>query len=1158
MAKIIYYDSLDSGKAKRLETNSMSIGDCLKFFGIENLQLSVSINGETPDECDLNYVLSETDTLEIRRPLEGGNSRTKSDIGTIVQIAALVAASFATGGVALSIILAGQVVAGVFQKWSMDLAPKPTGADISDVDTSSNSYSLATASNEVRPLRAMPLLMGGHRMAPDIYGQAFKSVYNEQNTLAPSTPYLDTYIPGQTGSNGAMAVNNNWATMPAGYIIPGAFPIYPIKIAPYWWNLPPGPISPADNQMVIDDVKNRYLSGDYLMKPSQIGSATYMPLVIYHTAADAPPIQNRYNFFFMIARHYDVMGYAPTQYGLDIDAIFDNTGSNALYFFFSSTGPVVFPKDIIATSGGFYYPSTVVGGDNFAAVQAKYSTLLSSLNGGNLVNPKTDSYAVQVQYGKIGLTTVIKEGIPYSSQAFNFGIGDLAVSQRLIGAFDVDATGPFSNLAVYGQINKTPGFFQWKWWPSMQGPDGNNTIAFDEVLPIENKSLKNQAEPSVVIPLTDLNQYNFAYFEGKKGMDSFGCTVAGHLYSTNTSTGFSANSCDIEIQWRFKEEPMWRSLPITLTFPFLPGQILTISNNNTKKITYKIGFNTNQVSGETRPDSIIQVRIRKMTLDSVNNENANICNINLEDGKFYRSIDFADRIEHRKALNLESLVITANVTDVAQSNKYTAFAESKCWVYDFDTDTWSWDFNRNPAYWFLYFARGGFLNDTADGTLLPPYSPTTGWLNYPGHPDNRDLMFGVGLTNDRIDLDKVLEWAQFCEDNELYFDLVLKDETSSADVLERIANAGRGSVTYVSGNLSVIYEDPEQAPTCLFGMGNILAGSFAVDYLVSDAVTKVVGKYIDSTDWESKEVSAIVPFADDEYDKVIEINLEGIIDTDRAQREVNLLAARQFYQRRTYSWSADSEGMLAKRGDLVYLGHDATQYGFSGRIIKYNLVGGLIESIETTANLDSSSTYVTIRSPDGSLDVYPCSCSGKTITFLTSYPLSLAPFYVNDTVENLSSAFPNSIAEDFVFIAGSKATPGKLVRISESIPDENGNYAFKAIDEDPAMWAWEFENVVPPESFDDSEVVLSLKNIKTETFENGLVKVSWENVNGDFIQIINVDTGLPIEANGSYSFTGGEVTIELMPNEKYLLEIKPFSIGTPFKSVSKKVVVWSK
>ena len=61
---------------------------------------------------------------------------------------------------------------------------------------------------------------------------------------------------------------------------------------------------------------------------------------------------------------------------------------------------------------------------------------------------------------------------------------------------------------------------------------------------------------------------------------------------------------------------------------------------------------------------------------------------------------------------------------------------------------------------------------------------------------------------------------------------------------------------------------------------------------------------------------------------------------------------------------------------------------------------------------------------------------------------------------------------------------------------------------------------------------------------------------GDFAQVINLNTGLPLEANGQYSFSEGDVIFELTSGMQYELEVVPMAIGTQYKSISQKVKVW--
>ena len=62
----------------------------------------------------------------------------------------------------------------------MDLRGAGGIDDKQELDTSTNSYSLTTASNEARPLAPMPIPMGSHRFAPDIHCEAFVSYFGTE------------------------------------------------------------------------------------------------------------------------------------------------------------------------------------------------------------------------------------------------------------------------------------------------------------------------------------------------------------------------------------------------------------------------------------------------------------------------------------------------------------------------------------------------------------------------------------------------------------------------------------------------------------------------------------------------------------------------------------------------------------------------------------------------------------------------------------------------------------------------------------------------------------------------------------------------------------------------------------------------------------------
>lgn len=1192
MAKIIYFKSPILKDYSVIDRTDVSIISVLKELGIEKDSLSIQINGDVPEDLDGSIILKKDDSLVIKRVVFG-SSDSKRTLGTVVQLAALVAATVLSGGGAspwlvAGVLSAGSIVSGVLYANALAMDRNAIQSNDKTADISSNSYSLTNTSNTARPNLPVPIVMGSHRVIPDFYAKPFRSVYGEENTVGENPPTVETVYPGISLINLATISGNSWITIPAGFVEDNGgtygteydrFPQYDIKISPLFFGIDRYQLTPELEIECRNTFKNiitsmwAATSGSHNHSSNinfNFSSSDVCALAIFHSDPSDPYYVStgigRYNILWTIIRAYELNrkrvslapSITPTAYNYysDIQNFFDgnfNTYSVGLEVFsyeqrffrggndvlgsFDVTVSTSIQKDLVKSGGiaGYYYPSSISAADTITNAMLNLGSYLLTLNDSVFVP------SMEYQIISFGITSVKEEGIDYSTQVFNFGLGDLDISERQIGSTDV---GLSESISHFSPINKN----NWKI------PDFNHSeIVFpvkfySKVMIGDEKKLSNINTTDSIVPSYVNNQYNFIYYEGAIGQPIIYFSISGKIYGTSTGTGFVSNNCVIQIQWKKRSDNQWTSL----------GQfgVFNIQNDNPKVINFLTSVGSTS-EGFLDQDDRLMIRIRKVTLDSDNNNENKVCDLYVKRVSAVsvdeRDIDLESM--HRP-MNLEGLFMTSLLSDASQTNKYSAMVESKCWYYNFETSSWVWGKTRNPAWWFLFYARGGFENPNADGTFTFPYSPTFGWVNYPNHPDNTVHLFGAGYSDDRIDITQILQWAQFCDEKNLKIDLVLTDDTSVADVLERIANVGRGSVTDYNSKLSVVYEDKDQVPSCLFGMGNIKAGSFSVDYLVGDQVGKVIASYVDREDWETKQVESLVPFSEDYILNVLPLSLEGITTKEQAQRECNLLAARQFYQRRKYSWEVDIEGKLVKRGDLVYLSHDSTQYGVSGRIREFIFEDGEIKGFYSSAILNESLEYVTVRDPIGVLRVYECSSDGDKILFTNSYPINLAPYYINKFEVNYSSNFQKSIAEDFVFIAGEKETTGKIVRISsiESISDFD--FKLTAVDEDPAMWAYEFNEVEPPESYDDSEVELVVENAEVVYFENeDKFKILWNGKNCDLVQIINKSSGLPIESSGSYTFSNGEAVFELSKG-KYILEIRPFAIGTPFRSMSKEVTVW--
>lgn len=1167
MAQIIYYLSpLDETKTKVI-TSKGTLGYALKEFGIENDPLSVTINGITPDELSLDTVLDDTDFVEVRRLVHGGGrSKDKSTLATIVQLTALVAATFLTAGaplLAAGIMVAGQVAAGALNKWAADLAASEVATNKDEIDIESNNFSLHSANNEARPLSPMPIPMGSHRFAPDVITPPLVDMLGSTFSSGAVSPFQSNFKPSQAEWVGPDSPDNSWVLVTKNSLT-SDFPPYDIKVSSYGIVNKATALTTEEAQLVRDRVQSRRIDGT-AMKTNEnysLSNRQAHPIIIFHCDS-TDPFRGRYNYLYTLVKWHASFRYAHgLAYQPFMNALFNGTFVSAdstlrSLFFASATGSGGINNTHVRPSAATTYlpPNASIG---TAAALTAWGNEMLKINGGSYPTTGALSYESynSSRYVFDVPVSMTKIGIPYSRQKFSFGLGDMDILDCRIGDVKVAQGNQFGYSPMVSSMGYVNTFYDEKYnivsigkW---EGIGYAQYPFYNDLITHQSKKLINQSNNGDLVSGLS-NEDNFIYFSGQPYQYYVQFNVRGRLYNA-TSSGISANTCRIQFQMKRSDETVWVDTEV--------NPIITVSNSNANEICIPYSFITPPVTIGTVDTTYLQIRVRKVTKDSDNAEGTKVCELSIADIVFYE--DYSDRNILNLPMTQVGLWLTALTNDSAVTNKFSALVEAKCWVYNFSTEKWRWEHTRNPAFWFLFFARGGFYNPTYDKKTYPvanpvfPFSPTVGWVNAPNIEGNEGHMFGGGYTENRIDMDKILEWAYFCEDRGLTLDYIIRDEDTVQGALEKIANTGRGSVTYYGGKVSVVYEDEQQVPVCLFGMGNIIAGTFSVDYATGEQYRKVVANFTNRETWESEQVEALVPFSDPENVKVITLTMVGVTDKALAQREVNILAARQFFQKRTYTFTVDFEGYLARRGDLAYLAHDSTQYGYSGRVMDFIVEAGVVVGIKVGVEVDRDASYITIRNPLNEIETYECHVENGVIVFDEPYDIEEAPYYVNGVDENTDSRFNKSIPEDFIFIADVKETTGKRVRISSIEVSEDNQFTITAVDEDPAMWSYEFNDVIPPESFNDSTEVLEVYDVKAIDMGGGKVKILWNSNSEDFVTIQNLNNGLPIEANGQYSFSGGEVVIELVSGIQFELEVRPYVIGTPYRVTPKRVKVWPK
>ena len=346
----------------------------------------------------------------------------------------------------------------------------------------------------------------------------------------------------------------------------------------------------------------------------------------------------------------------------------------------------------------------------------------------------------------------------------------------------------------------------------------------------------------------------------------------------------------------------------------------------------------------------------------------------------------------------------------------SALGEAMCNVWDDTAGAWAWQHTRNPAWWYLDVAVGR-LN--ADGQRL----------------------YGVGLPIAQIDTDAIREWATWCDAQGLTCDAVVDRSISAAELLQSIARCGRGSPSWATGRLGVVWDAEGTAVSAVFGVANIVAGSFEINWLTEQLSDEVVVRFVNpEQSWKQDQVRVVVPGVTHPV-RPATVDLWGCTDRDQAGRYANLLAAQQRYRRRRVSWETDWEGFNVARGDVVRLTHDLTTWGYSGRIVAFPAADQV--QLDRVVPRSATVDYLMVRQPDGTLATYPVLADGSAET---------------DTLTLLEDVAFDSTREpvDHLWLFGPEATPGQTLKVLSVQPTAEGRFRIIATDEDAAYYAQEW------------------------------------------------------------------------------------------------------
>ena len=272
------------------------------------------------------------------------------------------------------------------------------------------------------------------------------------------------------------------------------------------------------------------------------------------------------------------------------------------------------------------------------------------------------------------------------------------------------------------------------------------------------------------------------------------------------------------------------------------------------------------------------------------------------------------------------------------------------------------------------------LNAVVTSVALDWDQATQGWIERttrnPASLFRRVLQGGGAqepLADSDIDLEQLEHWHEVCEANGYACDLVVDFETSVDEVLEIVAATGTASPARPGGNRSVVIDEPvpshvqDLSPRSVIGLSQrrIFVDSvhaFRVSFFNQQAGWKLDERIVYFDGFDQTNAT-----------RIEDLELPGITHPDLVYRHARRRMAEAVLRQETTEIETDLRHLVATRGDVIRVAHDAVLWGSGwGRITSVDTDGsgdGVAITLDEAIVLEAGRYYVArIQRSDGTSD----------------------------------------------------------------------------------------------------------------------------------------------------------------------------------------------
>lgn len=224
----------------------------------------------------------------------------------------------------------------------------------------------------------------------------------------------------------------------------------------------------------------------------------------------------------------------------------------------------------------------------------------------------------------------------------------------------------------------------------------------------------------------------------------------------------------------------------------------------------------------------------------------------------------------------------------------------------------------------------------------------------------------VPTPTEEIDIEKLQEWHEFCEDNGFTFNMVRDFNTSVYDVLADVAAAGRAGVDLVDGKWSVVVDKPVTITTTFINPRN--STEFEGERLFEEIPHGWRIRFPNEEEGFKQDVRIVYRSGYDETNATLYSQMEfpGVTNADHIWKLGRYYGAVAVQRPERWTVTQDFESLIVRRGMRVKLAHDVMLVGLAyGRVVEVVIkADGNISQIKTDEDLPmvSGTTYgISIR-----------------------------------------------------------------------------------------------------------------------------------------------------------------------------------------------------